>query len=102
MLQLTQIKNPFSVAVFEDKIFWSDLKTRTIQHVEKTTGKDRTVLIKRSGQPFGLKVRRVLLKYLPGPPGKKRYIYELANHQVRWHPPIVILSITWAVAVAPW
>lgn len=101
MLQLTQIKNPFSVAVFEDKIFWSDLKTRTIQRVEKTTGKDRTVLIKRSGQPFGLKVCGDLLKYLPGPPGK-RYVYELANHQVRWHPPIVIPSITRAMAVVLW
>ncbi|OBS65549.1 hypothetical protein A6R68_05911, partial [Neotoma lepida] len=54
MMQLTEIKNPFSVAVFEDEIFWSDLKTRTIQRVEKMTGKDRAVLIKRSGQPFGL------------------------------------------------
>ncbi|XP_050002772.1 low-density lipoprotein receptor-related protein 1-like isoform X2 [Alexandromys fortis] len=62
MLQLTQIKNPFSVAVFEDKIFWSDLKTRTIQRVEKTTGKDRTVLIKRSGQPFGLKIMHEVLQ----------------------------------------
>ncbi|XP_057608840.1 prolow-density lipoprotein receptor-related protein 1-like isoform X4 [Chionomys nivalis] len=62
MLQLTQIKNPFSVAVFEDKIFWSDLKTRTIQHMEKMTGKDRTVLIKRSGQPFALKIMHEVLQ----------------------------------------
>jgi hypothetical protein len=65
MMQLTQIKSPFSVAVFEDKVFWSDLQTRTIQHAEKMTGKDRAVLIKRSGQPFGLKVCGVLFKTSP-------------------------------------
>lgn len=96
MLQLTQIKNPFSVAVFEDKIFWSDLKTRTVQHVEKTTGKDRTVLIKRSGQPFGLKVRGVLLKYLPGPPGKKICL------QASQSPSQVASTHSDSVAVAPW
>ncbi|XP_036065103.1 prolow-density lipoprotein receptor-related protein 1-like isoform X3 [Onychomys torridus] len=62
MMQLTEIKSPFSVAVFEDEIFWSDLKTRTIQRVEKMTGKDRAVLIKRSGQPFGLKIMHEVLQ----------------------------------------
>ncbi|ERE90844.1 low-density lipoprotein receptor-related protein 4 [Cricetulus griseus] len=62
MMQLTQIKSPFSVAVFEDELFWSDLKTRTIQRVEKITGKDRAVLIKRSGQPFGLKIMHEVLQ----------------------------------------
>ncbi|XP_032774864.1 low-density lipoprotein receptor-related protein 1-like [Rattus rattus] len=62
MMQLTQIQSPFSVAVFEDKVFWSDLQTRTIQSVEKMTGKDRAVLIKRSGQPFGLKIMHEVLQ----------------------------------------
>jgi hypothetical protein len=42
--------------VFEDEVFWSETKTRTVQHIEKMTGKNRAVLIKRSGQPYGLKV----------------------------------------------
>ncbi|GAB1293100.1 Predicted gene, 19410 [Apodemus speciosus] len=62
MMQLTQIKSPFSVAVFEDKVFWSDLQTRTVQHVEKRTGKNRAVLIKRSGQPYGLKIMHEVLQ----------------------------------------
>ncbi|XP_012966153.2 prolow-density lipoprotein receptor-related protein 1 [Mesocricetus auratus] len=62
MMQLTQIKSPFSVTVFEDGLFWSDLKTRTIQRMEKMTGKDRAVLIKRSGQPFGLKIMHEVLQ----------------------------------------
>ncbi|XP_058381112.1 prolow-density lipoprotein receptor-related protein 1-like isoform X2 [Diceros bicornis minor] len=56
MLQLTQIKSPFSVAVFEDEVFWSEMKTRTVQRMKKTTGKNRAVLIKRFEQPYGLKI----------------------------------------------
>ncbi|RXM92490.1 Low-density lipoprotein receptor-related protein 6 [Acipenser ruthenus] len=48
--------SPFSLSVFEDVIYWSDTKMRTIQKANKDTGKNRTVLIKRLGQPFGLKV----------------------------------------------
>ncbi|XP_008844277.1 low-density lipoprotein receptor-related protein 6 [Nannospalax galili] len=54
-ISLTQIKNPFSVAVFEDEVFWSGTKTRTVQRMEKMTGKNRAVLIKHYGQPYGLK-----------------------------------------------
>uniref|UniRef100_A0A8C2UPT3 Low-density lipoprotein receptor-related protein 1-like n=1 Tax=Chinchilla lanigera TaxID=34839 RepID=A0A8C2UPT3_CHILA len=62
MLQLTQIKNPFSVTVFEDEVFWSEMKTRTVQRVQKMTGKNRAVLIKRSGQPYGLKIMHEVLQ----------------------------------------
>ncbi|XP_073910806.1 low-density lipoprotein receptor-related protein 2-like isoform X2 [Castor canadensis] len=62
MLQLTQIKSPFSVTVFEDEVFWSETKTRTVQHIEKMTGKNRAVLIKRSGQPYGLKIMHEVLQ----------------------------------------
>nr|XP_025741770.1 low-density lipoprotein receptor-related protein 4-like [Callorhinus ursinus] len=64
MLQLTQIKRPFSVAVFEDEVFWSEMKTRTVQHMKKTTGKNRAVLFKRSQQPHGLKVYCIMHKVL--------------------------------------
>nr|XP_045013910.1 prolow-density lipoprotein receptor-related protein 1-like isoform X1 [Jaculus jaculus] len=62
VLQLTQVKSPFSIAVFEDEVFWSDMKTRSVQRVRKTTGKDRAVLIKRSGQPYGLKIMHDVLQ----------------------------------------
>ncbi|KFO38174.1 Low-density lipoprotein receptor-related protein 2 [Fukomys damarensis] len=62
MLQLTQIKNPFSVTVFEDEVFWSEMKTRTVQRVQKITGKSQAVLIKRSGQPYGLKIMHEVLQ----------------------------------------
>ncbi|XP_045854082.1 low-density lipoprotein receptor-related protein 1B-like isoform X4 [Meles meles] len=62
MLQLTQITSPFSVAVFEDEVFWSEMKTRTVQRVKKTTGKNRAVLIKRFQQPHGLKIMHEVLQ----------------------------------------
>ncbi|CAM4656180.1 unnamed protein product [Lepidochelys kempii] len=62
VFQLTQIKSPFSVAVFEDDTYWSDMKTRTVQKVDKKTGKNRTVLIKRHGQPYGLKIMHEVLQ----------------------------------------
>ncbi|KAF3825521.1 hypothetical protein GH733_005503 [Mirounga leonina] len=68
MLQLTQIKRPFSVAVFEDEVFWSEMKTRTVQRMKKTTGKNRAVLIKRSQQPHGLKIYLKNLEALLGQP----------------------------------
>ncbi|KAB1257521.1 Low-density lipoprotein receptor-related protein 2 [Camelus dromedarius] len=62
MLQLTQVKSPFSVAVFEDEVFWSEMKTRTVQRMKKATGKKRAVLIKRFEQPYGLKVIHQVLQ----------------------------------------
>ncbi|KAM4706690.1 low-density lipoprotein receptor-related protein 2-like [Discoglossus pictus] len=60
LMQLEKI--PFSLAVFEDDIFWSEIKARTVQKVNKVTGKDQAVLIKRHGQPYGLKVMHELLQ----------------------------------------
>uniref|UniRef100_A0A3B3V7K2 Uncharacterized protein n=1 Tax=Poecilia latipinna TaxID=48699 RepID=A0A3B3V7K2_9TELE len=56
ILQLTETPSPFSVAVFSDRMFWSDTKRRTVRSADKKTGKDQMVLLKRPGQPFGLKV----------------------------------------------
>lgn len=65
MLQLTQIKSPFSVTVLEDEVFWSETKTRTVQRMKKMTGKNRAVLIKRIEQPYGLKVYNCTLQSIP-------------------------------------
>ncbi|XP_061782869.1 uncharacterized protein [Nerophis lumbriciformis] len=60
ILQLAETLSPFSVAVFNDRLFWSDTKRRTIRSADKNTGKDQKVLLKRPGQPFGLKVMHTL------------------------------------------
>ncbi|XP_031711305.1 low-density lipoprotein receptor-related protein 2-like [Anarrhichthys ocellatus] len=60
ILQLAETPSPFSVAVFNDGVFWSDTKRRTIRSADKNTGKDQKVLLKRPGQPFGLKLMHTL------------------------------------------
>nr|XP_033502272.1 low-density lipoprotein receptor-related protein 2-like isoform X2 [Epinephelus lanceolatus] len=60
ILQLVETPSPFSVAVFSDRVFWSDTKRRTIRSADKNTGKDQKVLLKRPGQPFGLKLMHTL------------------------------------------
>lgn len=57
ILQLAETPSPFSVAVFSDRVFWSDTKRRTVRSADKRTGKYQKVLLKKPGQPFGLKVR---------------------------------------------
>ncbi|XP_042311579.1 low-density lipoprotein receptor-related protein 2-like isoform X2 [Sceloporus undulatus] len=56
VFQLPEIHSPFSLTIFEDYIYWSDMISRRVQKIDKRTGKNRTVLIKRHGQPYGLKV----------------------------------------------
>lgn len=56
-LQLSEMPSPFSVAVFNDVVYWSDTRRRAIQGANKLTGKNRRVYLKRPGQPFDLKVR---------------------------------------------
>ncbi|KAI5614294.1 low-density lipoprotein receptor-related protein 1B [Silurus asotus] len=56
LLQLTETSSLFSVAVFNDMVYWSDTRRQAIHGAHKLTGKNRKVILKRPGQPFGLKV----------------------------------------------
>uniref|UniRef100_A0A8C7SB18 EGF-like domain-containing protein n=1 Tax=Oncorhynchus mykiss TaxID=8022 RepID=A0A8C7SB18_ONCMY len=60
LLQLTEMPSPFSVMVFNDMVYWSDTRRRTIQVSHKNTGKNRKVLLKRPGQPFGIRIMHPL------------------------------------------
>ncbi|XP_043915687.1 low-density lipoprotein receptor-related protein 2-like [Protopterus annectens] len=62
LLQLAETQSPFSIAVFEDELYWSEMKKRTIQSANKNTGKNRDVLIKRRGQPSGVKIMHEILQ----------------------------------------
>ncbi|XP_003224687.3 low-density lipoprotein receptor-related protein 1B [Anolis carolinensis] len=62
VFDLPEIRSPFSLTVFEDDIYWSDMITRRVQKIDKRTGKNRTVIIKRHGQPYGLKVIHEVLQ----------------------------------------
>ncbi|RLU26774.1 hypothetical protein DMN91_000571 [Ooceraea biroi] len=39
------VKHPFSVAVFENKLYWNDWYTNTIEYCDKFTGKNCTMLV---------------------------------------------------------
>ncbi|KAM4048930.1 low-density lipoprotein receptor-related protein 2-like [Anomaloglossus baeobatrachus] len=62
VIQLKTIQSPFALAIFEDEIYWSEIKARTVQKISKKTGKNFSVLIKRHGQPYGIKVMHEVLQ----------------------------------------
>ncbi|KAJ8870494.1 hypothetical protein PR048_029517 [Dryococelus australis] len=45
-------KHPYSIAVFEDKLYWSDWVDREIESCNKFTGKDREVIVKMKKHPI--------------------------------------------------
>uniref|UniRef100_A0A803YQ49 EGF-like domain-containing protein n=1 Tax=Meleagris gallopavo TaxID=9103 RepID=A0A803YQ49_MELGA len=62
VLQLRWVQSPFAAAVCEDQLYWSERKAWSVQQVDKATGKNRTVLLKRHGQPHGLQVMHPALR----------------------------------------
>ncbi|NWT18474.1 VLDLR protein, partial [Vireo altiloquus] len=56
VLKLHWVRSPFAAAVCEGQLYWSERKTWSVQQVDKASGKNRTVLLKRHGQPHGLQV----------------------------------------------
>ena len=65
--------HPFSVAVFEDTIYWSDYGLRDIQSCHKFTGDDHKVVVKSARiQTYGIQIAHELLE----PPK-----YSPCNHQ---------------------
>ncbi|KAK1806301.1 hypothetical protein P4O66_000176 [Electrophorus voltai] len=55
LFQLTESPSPFSVAVFESALYWSDTRRGTVQMAQKSSGKQRRVLLKQPGQALGIK-----------------------------------------------
>jgi len=55
--KVTVIKHPFSLAVFEDRLFWSDWDLKKIQSCNKVTGQDRDYLFNDTKiEPFGIHI----------------------------------------------
>uniref|UniRef100_A0AAR2JEH9 EGF-like domain-containing protein n=1 Tax=Pygocentrus nattereri TaxID=42514 RepID=A0AAR2JEH9_PYGNA len=55
LLQMMETPSPFSLSVFGDMVYWSDIHKGTIQRAHKVTGKQPQVLLNRPGLPLGLK-----------------------------------------------
>ena len=55
-------KHPFSMAVFEDTLYWSDWETREIVSCNKFNGKNSKILVKEANiRPMGITVAHPLL-----------------------------------------
>ncbi|XP_067153391.1 prolow-density lipoprotein receptor-related protein 1-like isoform X3 [Apteryx mantelli] len=62
VLRLSWVQSPFAAAVCEGELYWSERKAWAVQRVDKATGKNRTVVLKRHGQPHGLQVMHPALR----------------------------------------
>ncbi|RLU26777.1 hypothetical protein DMN91_000574 [Ooceraea biroi] len=56
------IHHPFSIAVFENKLYWSDWNSNTIQYCDKFTGKNWTMLVRSSDTPMGIHIDHSAIK----------------------------------------
>lgn len=59
LLQIKETANPFSLAVFNDMLYWTDAKKRVVLAAHKISGKNGQVLLKRPRQPFAVKVSKL-------------------------------------------
>lgn len=53
------VKHPFAIAVFEDRLYWSDWATHSVQSCDKFTGKNHSTIVKDNqnhGFIYGLSV----------------------------------------------
>ncbi|XP_078605134.1 vitellogenin receptor-like isoform X4 [Branchiostoma floridae x Branchiostoma japonicum] len=51
-----QLQHPFSLAVFEDFLYWSDWHLASVQTADKFTGKHQRDMVKGMNQPMGILV----------------------------------------------
>ncbi|KAG7204450.1 hypothetical protein KM043_004885 [Ampulex compressa] len=62
------VRQPFSLAVFEDKLYWSDWSSNTVQVCDKFTGKNSKILIHENSTIYGLHIYHSVLKpKMPNP-----------------------------------
>ncbi|XP_033323602.2 vitellogenin receptor [Megalopta genalis] len=55
-------KTPFSLAVFENKLYWSDRASGTVRSCDKFTGKDWKTVINASSAVYGIDIYHSVLK----------------------------------------
>lgn len=62
------IKYPFSIAVFENKLYWTDWSSNTIECCDKFTGKNWKTLFYANTMPYGIHIYHSILKpKIPNP-----------------------------------
>jgi len=71
--EVNVIRHPFSLAVFEDRLFWSDWDMKKIQSCHKVTGMEREYLFNDTKiEPFGIHVYHPALEPVLDNPCKNR------------------------------
>jgi len=71
--EVNVIRHPFSLAVFEDRLFWSDWDLKKIQSCHKVTGQQREYLFNDTKiEPFGIHVYHPILEPVLDNPCKGR------------------------------
>ncbi len=59
VLDLGKDHHIFSMAMFEDYLYWTNWEDQTVERAEKYTGANRTVVIRKlNHRPMGIKVCR--------------------------------------------
>ncbi|XP_011296732.1 vitellogenin receptor [Fopius arisanus] len=58
----TALTHPFSIAILDEKLFWSDLRRKSIHHCNKLTGRDEKTLLKESNEIYGIHIHHPVLK----------------------------------------
>ncbi|XP_022903502.2 vitellogenin receptor [Onthophagus taurus] len=57
------VKHPYSIAIFEDKLFWSDWTTKSIHHCNKFTGKNfHTIIKENKNEIYGINIYHAAMK----------------------------------------
>lgn len=72
------VRHPYAIAVFEDKLYWSDWATHSIQYCDKFTGKNHHTLIKeKRDYIYGIHVYHSALKQRMYNPCSTAYCSDL-------------------------
>jgi len=72
-IEVNVIRHPFSLAVFEDRLFWSDWDLKKIQSCHKVNGKKREYLFNDTKiEPFGIHIYHPVLEPAIDNPCKKK------------------------------
>lgn len=58
----TSASHPYAIAVFENKLYWSDWNSMTIQSAHKSSGKNRTTLIREVDLIYGIHIYHPVMK----------------------------------------